>query len=83
VATLTLADSREACEQGIGQGEVGAASQIDAAARSEGGGQITGAVTGGLLRLELHGTADGVLAGQCALWAAQDLDAIEVEQIED
>src|SRR6185369_1795945 len=45
--------------------------------------QRAGVGSGGLFRIELHSAADGIAARQGALRAAQDLDAVEVEQVED
>ena len=82
IAVLVLEHARDAREQVVGQLEVDAGAQADAVAAAVGGFDEAVARARRLLGEHLDRAAFGVAARQRALRAAQDLDAVEVEQVE-
>ncbi len=81
IAVLLLRHAGDAREERIGDLEIQAGAQIDPVTAAIGDFGIA-ARPFGLLRIELDRAADRVAAGERALRAAQDLDAVEIEQIE-
>ena len=83
VTFLLLGDAGQTHEQVGRKLEVGARPQVHPVAAAISAGDITAAVAGRLLGIELDRAADRILAGESALRTAQHLHPVEVEQVED
>ena len=83
VAVLRLGDPRDARVQRIrNESEVTAGLDLDEIEVAIGGVDVAVGLLAGLLREQLDGAADRVLAGQGALRTAQHLDTVEVGHVE-
>ena len=83
VTVLLLGDAGHARVEALGNVEVEAAAEVDPVAAAVGGRDAARIVAFGALRIELHRPADRVAPGERPLRAAQDLDPLEIEQVED
>src|SRR5690606_6368797 len=82
VAVLQLGNARQAGRERLADTDVGACPQVDPVAAAVGGRDGRAVVAARTLRVELDRAADRVAPGERALRTAQDLDAVEVEQVE-